>query len=446
MNFDARLINVVLLGFGFMFVFTAFQTMGNIEQTVLTSIQHDDPSFSGDGYYSLAIVYSVFAISNWIAPSIISLTSPKIAMIAGGIIYTLFILSFLIPQTWLLYLMSSIIGIGAAVIWTGQGTYLVLNSDKTTMNRNSGIFWAMLQCSMFFGNLFVSLQFADAKQIDESTRTIVFIVLGVVAAVGVVFLCVLRPARSADGSIAPKSDQGPVDALRNSLRLFATKEMIFLTFTFFYTGIELSFFSGVYGTSLGFTKNFGDVAKQLIGMSGIFIGIGEVLGGLLFSILGTKTAKWGRDPIVIVGFVVHMLSFFLIFINLPNDSPLKETSEEAYIKSDPYLAIFCSFLLGFGDSCYNTQIYSMIGGVWSDDSAPAMAIFKFVQSVAAAASFFYSKSCLLHAHLGILIGLATIGTVTFCFVEWMHKSKQRRQSAASSESTSSSESNIAVKM
>jgi len=29
--FDARFINVMLLGFGFMFVFTAFQTMGNIE-------------------------------------------------------------------------------------------------------------------------------------------------------------------------------------------------------------------------------------------------------------------------------------------------------------------------------------------------------------------------------------------------------------------------------
>lgn len=28
---DAKFLNVLILGFGFMFVFTAFQTMGNIE-------------------------------------------------------------------------------------------------------------------------------------------------------------------------------------------------------------------------------------------------------------------------------------------------------------------------------------------------------------------------------------------------------------------------------
>lgn len=56
-----------------------------------------------------------------------------------------FIASFLWPQTWLLYAASALIGVGAAAIWTGQGTYLTLNSDANTISRNSGIFWAMLQ-------------------------------------------------------------------------------------------------------------------------------------------------------------------------------------------------------------------------------------------------------------------------------------------------------------
>jgi len=57
-----------------------------------------------------------------------------------------FIFLFLVAQTWLLYMMSAIIGFGAAVIWTGQGNYLIMNSDKQTIQRNSGVFWAMLQC------------------------------------------------------------------------------------------------------------------------------------------------------------------------------------------------------------------------------------------------------------------------------------------------------------
>jgi Ion channel regulatory protein UNC-93 len=57
-----------------------------------------------------------------------------------------FIASFLTPKTWLLYVASAVVGAGAAVIWTGQGSYLILNSDSETISRNSGVFWAMLQC------------------------------------------------------------------------------------------------------------------------------------------------------------------------------------------------------------------------------------------------------------------------------------------------------------
>ena len=31
------------------------------------------------------------------------------------------------------------------VLWTGQGSFLTLNSKGDTMGRNSGIFWALFQ-------------------------------------------------------------------------------------------------------------------------------------------------------------------------------------------------------------------------------------------------------------------------------------------------------------
>lgn len=65
-----------------------------------------------------------------------------------------------------------------------------------------------------------------------------------------------------------------------------------------------------------------------MGLSGIFIGVGEVSGGVAFGLLGARTSnKLGRDPIVILGFIIHIIAFFLIFLNLPNAANLGDTND-----------------------------------------------------------------------------------------------------------------------
>lgn len=44
-----------------------------------------------------------------------------------------------------------------------------------------------------------------------------------------------------------------------------------------------------------------------------------------------------------------------------------------------WIALLCSVLLGFGDACFNTQIYSMLGGAFASNSVAAFAVFKFTQ-------------------------------------------------------------------
>lgn len=147
-----------------------------------------------------------------------------------------------------------------------------------------------------------------------------------------------------------------------------------------FVGFELSFFSGVYSSSIGFTLAIGESAKQLVGLSGICIGVGEVFGGILFGLLGSKTVKYGRDPVVIMGLIIHLASFVLIFLNLPDKSPFEDTTDVGFFKPPlAWIALLCSFLLGFGDACFNTQIYSMLGGPFAKNSAAAFALFKFTQ-------------------------------------------------------------------
>jgi hypothetical protein len=53
-----------------------------------------------------------------------------------------------------------------------------------------------------------------------------------------------------------------------------------------------------------------------------------VFGGVSFGLMGNRiTNKIGRDPIVILGFIVHIVAFFLIFLNLPNYANLGDTKE-----------------------------------------------------------------------------------------------------------------------
>lgn len=436
---DRPFFNVIILSFGFMLVFTAFQTMGNIEKTVLTSIHEEDNSFNADAYFSLAIIYGVFATCNWLAPSYISVTGPRMAILTGSCCYVLFIASFFFPHEALLYAVSAVLGVGAALTWTGHGQYLTENSDNDTMSRNAGIFWAIFQTSQFAGNLFVYFMF-NSPTIDRGQRTVVFGVLTGLSVIGTVVLATLNrsPQRlslgEAEGvSSADKELQLPEPtrkkpleaawcAFTDAIKLFLTPNMLLLSFTFVYTGLELTFYSGVYSSSVGFTKAMGDDRKSLVGLSGIFIGLGEVIGGAVFGIFASKIFRnRGGWPVVLTGLFVHLFAFISIFLNLPNDAPFTDTDNVGFITASPILAMAGSLALGFGDACFNTQVYSLLGILFIKESAPAFALFKFCQSVAAAISFSYSTKAGLHVQLLVLFLTIFFGTAAFCYVEYRAK-------------------------
>ncbi|NXN36713.1 MFS11 protein, partial [Rhinoptilus africanus] len=427
-----KLFNIIILGVSFMFIFTAFQTCGNIAQTVITNLNNTD--FHGSGYTSMSVIYGVFSASNLVSPSVVAIVGPQLSMVVSGIFYSLYIAVFIQPATWTFYTASVFIGIAAAVLWTAQGNCLTVNSDENTIGRNSGVFWALLQSSLFFGNLYIYFAWQGKTHISESDRRTVFIALTVISLVGTVLFFLIRKQEDTeapgeedsaneilgDSSSAENKMARAVAAFKKSIKLSFTKEIMLLSVTTAYTGLELTFFSGVYGTCIGAVNRFGSEEKSLIGLSGIFIGVGEILGGGLFGLL-SKNSRFGRNPVVMLGIVVHFIAFYLIFFNMPNDAPIASmegTDDVAYMIPSKEVAIFCSFLLGLGDSCFNTQLLSILGFLYSEDSAPAFAIFKFVQSICAAVAYFYSNYFLLQWQLLIMVVVGFFGTITFFTVEW----------------------------
>lgn len=130
-----------------------------------------------------------------------------------------------------------------------------------------------------------------------------------------------------------------------------------------------------------------------------------------------ESKGFSHSAVVALGFFINIVAYGLIFINLPDDSPFGDTTAKSFIEPNQYLAILCSFLLGFGDSCFNTQIYNVIGQRYSENSAPAMALFKFMQSIAAAISFFYSNHFGMYVQLTLLVITLIMGTLSFFKVD-----------------------------
>uniref|UniRef100_A0A3P8X039 UNC93-like protein MFSD11 n=1 Tax=Cynoglossus semilaevis TaxID=244447 RepID=A0A3P8X039_CYNSE len=412
---DTGTFNVVVLGVGFLLVFTAFNTCVNVEQTVVKSL--DNGTFTGSGYNSLGIIYGVFSVSNLLAPMAVTVIGSKISMFLSGLLYSGYIAVFIIPTTWSLYFTSVLIGMGAAMLWTAQGLFLVENSEASTINRNTGMFWALLQCSMLFGNLYIYFEWTGKPDVSDNSRKNIFLSLLVTSVLGTLSFLLLRK-RQQEEMLSEEEGQLLLSN-RTILNLgpIYTAEIT----TESDACLELSFYSGVYGTCIAATAEFGQVAKGLIGISGILVGIGEIVGGGLFGLL-FKNNHFRRTSVVFLAMVVHFVAFYLIFLSIPNDAPVifkSDIQQNTYLTPRVSIALLCSFLLGLGDSCFNTQLYSILGRIYAEHSTPAFAIFKFIQSVFAAVAFFYSGYVLLMWQLLLMVVLGFTGTLCFFVVERM---------------------------
>uniref|UniRef100_A0A1I7ZBS2 UNC93-like protein MFSD11 n=1 Tax=Steinernema glaseri TaxID=37863 RepID=A0A1I7ZBS2_9BILA len=443
---------ICLLGLGFMFIFSAFNSQGFIEIAVLRDKGHDAGTSEKSGYYSLGIIYASFTVSNFLASPIVVSLGSKNAMILGAFCYLSFLLGFLWLNSFLLYLLSAVVGFGAAVIWTGNGAYLTAYARPDTNARNIGIMWAMLQSSLIIGSLFMFVILHHGALVESFQ--VLYTVFSIVCAtgLGVLFFLpkvqigpidsqVLREEREHfdDEDIEPYhaddsntirvrrdsssglSDEGAIGFWADFTRTFLlmkTRKMLYLASVFIFSGLELTFFSGVYTGCLAATKALGESTGLIVAFTVLLLGCGQIMGGLVFGICSQRFVHGKRFPVIALGFIVHLLAFFLTVLNIPMEAPIHPTSSSAWMENPSVmLAVFCGFLLGFADSCWNTQIYSLLGEIYWRNSSAAFAIFKFYQSLAACVSFVYGSMFLLHIQLILLTVSGTVATWAFFVVE-----------------------------
>jgi len=273
--------------------------------------------------------------------------------------------------------------------------------------------------SLLGGGLFLFIIFlnSDPDNISMSTRKIIYGFFTASCATGNVLLALLTmPSRRKLLANNEERKMTQMQFIFSFFRLLFTRNMLLLSVAFAYSGIIVSFWTGIFPTSISFTLQLGATHK-LTSLNTMVTGVGQIIGGTMFGIMGERFRRFGRIPIILVGTVAHLLCFAASFVNFPFKAPLDKTWDDAYITSNVPTVMVCALLLGLGDAAWNTQFYSILVTMYNSQSAQAFSIMKFWQALCACAAFFYGSHLELPWQLLILTVFCLAGCVCFSMVE-----------------------------
>ncbi|XP_067633279.1 UNC93-like protein MFSD11 [Eurosta solidaginis] len=428
-SLDSKLVNILFVSAAFFLIFFAFQTTGDLQKKITEQAQL---TIKG-GFASLGIYYFVFAAACWFVPAFVVVVGTKWALIAGTTTYVIFIVLFLYPVEWLLYIINITLGAGSAIIYITQGNYIARNSEiegLTSATRNSGIFLMAQQASYLICATLMYFQYTDDADFEDTDRYIIISILTFICLIGLAMLFFLRlpPSNQAIDESNSMTCAAVFIAVKDNILLLLERDMILLTVIFIYTGVVQAFYSGVYGPALSDTKGLDMESSEVLNLGYIFKGCGGFLGAAIFAVLGDLTIRWGRDVFMYMAGVFHLLAFILIFLNVPNSATFGQSNESSVIHPPNLsVAMTCSFFYGFGASFYTVHIYSMLAGSFMAESTAGFAIYKFFQCLACALSYLYSRFVSLYIQMGILIVILIAAVVCFGIVERGPKEKNRAE-------------------
>eukprot|EP00762_Andalucia_godoyi_P001011 ANDGO_02033.mRNA.1 UNC93-like protein 3 len=354
--------NVLLLGFSFMILFSAFNTTQSYMTTLNASL----------GFISLSVLYGVFSLCVFIAPAVESRLGSRLSIILGGVTYALYVGASIQPDARILIPASVLIGFGASILWTGQGHFITLNSTAANVGTHSGIFWAFFQCNAIIGNVLAASLLESGQ-----SPSVVFTILFIMAGVGVFFMAFFRQPKRvgvfADANAKDLEKPSIKLLLLSVFSLLRTKLFLQLSGLFLFSGFSQGFMFGRFPPIMG---------KSWIGWVMATLGAAEALGSVAYGKM-SDNASIGTRKCLYIASVFWMIA--LVFV-----LTIGSWAPASYF--------FAAIFMGLGDSGFNTQISAILSAIYDgsgrtlkadtatdsdkqNETSAAFAGLKFMQSV-----------------------------------------------------------------
>ncbi|CAF1121382.1 unnamed protein product [Rotaria sp. Silwood1] len=353
----SNLYNIIHLSLSFFLIFMSY----NVTQTFQTS-----SDYAKDGAFAIGIIYLVFCFGNLaLSPYITQLLGVRLTLILSSLTYVLFIACNIKYNKWTLYICAFLLGFGAALLWTAQGVYVTISTNKHEQINNlipsstrgfmNGIFFGLFQLHQIIGNLLVSFLFH--LNFDQ---WIIFTIMTSIAGLGMLSLIFLRNIK------IPKIKKER--SILSSLSILLDIRFVLLIPAMCYNGLSQGFiFATIPPLIVDKSRKylmfalFGTISS----FSFIFVGkLSDLIGRRLF--------------IFIIGALAHMIIFGLLL------TIWKASLDESHTE------IFVILLTGLsiGDAIFGTLLYSIVASIYGETRpADAFACLKLFQSGSTAIAF-----------------------------------------------------------
>ncbi|XP_076438558.1 UNC93-like protein [Babylonia areolata] len=430
--------NVGVVSLGFLFLFTSFQSMANLQ----TSLNKED----GVGAYSLSTIYATLIVSCIFLPKfVIARLGCKWTIPVCMLGYALYMAANLHAVIWLMTLAGAVLGIGAAPMWSAKCTYLTQmgvwysrmtkQSQDAVINKFFGFFFMAFQTSQIWGNLISSTVLEKDDDDDDSdddddpvcgrdfapeessnntgftqpqhlvdTLCIIYLVSAVIAMLVVSVLLdpitLDRETSAEDRKLSPHLLKATVKHLASS-----PTQMLLIPLTV-YSGVEQAFIGG------DFTQSYVSCALGVKFVGFIFIVYGVVDSFCSFS-FGRLVQYVGHIPFFVLVFIVHPALLAVLWVWEPG------SDDNAVI----YYLIAAAW--GMGDAVIQTQINALYGALFTENTEAAFANYRLWESGGFVMTYAYQNSIKTEFKIYICLFFIVSGMVGYALVEIKERKKLR---------------------
>lgn len=433
--------NLIIISFAWVLLFTAFQSMANLQ----SSLNNDQDL----GTKSLSTIYFTLVLSCiLIPPFIIDKYGLKTTIIISQFTYLLYIAANIYPNYKILIPAAALLGLGAGPLWTAKCYYVTelacyysLLSKETSeivVNRFFGIFFSMFQFSQIIGNLISSLVL---KPVDDSllslnkssivvfnldmcgindcpteqtihqtktkiippklstvyTLCLIYIILAFLSITLITFLL-------NDLKVRKKKQENKLDLLISTVKQMKNKNQLLIIPLTLWLGFSLAFIGA------DFTRSFVACATGVdqVGFAMISFGIANAFGSILF---GQIIKYINRIYLYLMAAFINYLAIYLMLEWKINDH------------NEIYLILF---MWGLADSIWQTQVNSLYGVLFNQNQEAAFSNFRLWESLGFFFSYFYSSMFCVSTKLYLLLVYLTLGLIGYLCIEINENNLKKR--------------------